>query len=139
MVAKVLVDAGPLVALLYPGDQWHAWMRAQIALLAPPLATCESVVSEANFLLRRHHGGSAALMSLLRRGALEIAFHPQPEIPALERLMQRYANVPMSFADACLVRMSELQADSQVLTLDSDFSVYRRNGRQSIPLLTPHS
>ena len=51
--------------------------------------------------------------------------------------MLRYANVPMSVADACLVRMSELVADCTVFTLDGDFRVYRRNKRQKIPVLMP--
>lgn len=53
--------------------------------------------------------------------------------------MRRYADVPMSLADACLVRMSELSDDASVLTLDSDFRIYRRLGRQAIPLLTPRT
>ncbi len=51
--------------------------------------------------------------------------------------MQRYADQPMSFADACLVRMTELHPDSMLITLDGDFRVYRRHGRQAIPLATP--
>lgn len=137
MSAKVIVDTGPLVALLRPADPWHRWVRDQLALLAAPMVTCESVVSEASYLLRQHTRGSEALMGLFRRGMVEVAFHAQPEISALERLLARYANVPMSFADACLVRMAELEGDSSVLTLDSDFGIYRKNGRQAIALLTP--
>lgn len=51
--------------------------------------------------------------------------------------MKKYADTPMSFADACLVRMAELDDDAVVVTLDSDFTVYRKNGDQPIPLVTP--
>lgn len=137
MSAKVIVDTGPVVALLHSGDRWHQWVCEQLGLLAVPLLTCEAVVSEASYLLRRQQRGTEALMGLFRRGILEIAFQAQPEITALDRLLARYASVPMSFADACLVRMAEREAASRVLTLDSDFSIYRKHARQSIVLLTP--
>ena len=58
-------------------------------------------------------------------------------LEAFEELLRRYRNVPMSLADACLVRLSELYGDCAVLTLDSDFRIYRRHGRQVIPVLAP--
>jgi len=133
----VIVDTGPVVALLASSDSWHAWTKQQFDMLAPPLLTCEGVVTEAAYLLNRSRGGVSALLGLLARGVLEIRFSLQAEIGPIERLMRRYASVPMSLPDACLVRMSELYASSTVLTLDSDFSVYRRNGRQTIPLVAP--
>jgi len=76
-------------------------------------------------------------MELLQRGILQVEFHMERQIPAIAKLMAKYANVPMSLADACLVRMSELIPDSKVMTLDSDFHIYRRYGRQIIPLIIP--
>ena len=74
---------------------------------------------------------------MIDRGLLEVRFDFQDEREATLRLLRKYADRPMSFADACLVRMSELHRDSQVLTLDRDFTAYRRNGREGIPLIAP--
>jgi len=102
-----------------------------------PLVTCESVISEAWFLLRATDVGRRSLLDLLDRGALGVDFNLQDHLPRVVDLLRRYANVPMSLADGCLVRMSEIVPDSVVLTLDSDFRIYRRNRRQKIPLLIP--
>ncbi|MBI3304182.1 MAG: hypothetical protein HYZ72_19125 [Deltaproteobacteria bacterium] len=88
-------------------------------------------------LVRRAGGVGSEVASLLRKGVLNVAFRLETEAEAVERLMQRYRQVPMSLADACLVRMSELHHRSRVFTIDSDFRIYRRYGRQVIPLLAP--
>jgi predicted nucleic acid-binding protein len=137
MIRKALVDAGPLGALVNPHDQWHAWARAQLAEIVPPLLTCESVLSEACFLARRARGGAEAVLALVDRRVIEISFSLKDCFAEVGALMRRYADVPMSLADACLVRMSELSSDSLVFTLDSDFHIYRRHRRQKIPLLIP--
>ena len=133
----VIVDTGPIVALLNPSDRWHAWSVEQFRVYRTPLLTCDSVISEAAFIVRPHPHGSQALLGLLRQGVIEISFDLQRELQAVDRMMRKYANVPMSLADACLVRMSETIPGSTVCTLDSDFRVYRRNGRQVIPLHVP--
>jgi uncharacterized protein len=66
-----------------------------------------------------------------------MSHHFKIRAAALRRLMTRYATVPMSLADSCLVRMSEIYPKSHVFTLDSDFRIYRRNGRQMIPTIAP--
>jgi predicted nucleic acid-binding protein len=136
-VAAVIIDTGPLVAFLCRDDGHHGWVTAQLALVEPPLLTCESVLSEAAFLLRRVGRGADALLALVRRKLVRVPFQLEAELPAVERLMARYANVPISLADACLVRMSETHAGSVVVTLDSDFRTYRRHGRNVIPLIAP--
>ncbi len=68
---------------------------------------------------------------------VDIPFALNPEIEAVENLMQRYASVPMSLADACVVRMSEIHEDSSVLTLDSDFRIYRKHRNQNISVIMP--
>ncbi len=137
MSTATLVDAGPLVAFLNRADGYHEWAKVRLGELPQPLLTCESAVAEAWHLLRRVGGGQAALLELLRRGAVRIAFDLEQHLPAIQRLVQRYASVPISLADASLVRMSELFADSRIMTLDADFRVYRRHGRQAIPLIFP--
>lgn len=137
MIQNVLLDAGPLAALVNPRDHWHDWVRAQVGEIVPPLLTCDAVLSEACFLARRAHGGLETILALVDRGVVELAFTLKDSFRQVSSLMQRYANVPMSLADACLVRMSELVADRVVFTLDSHFQIYRRHQRQKIPLLFP--
>ena len=137
MAALVLADTGPLVAALRKRDAHHAWTRAQLGACAAPLVTCEAVLSEAFFLLQGVSGGRDALAAMIDRGLLEVRFDFQDEREATLRLLRKYADTPMDFADACLVRMSELHRQSQVFTLDRDFSAYRRNGRERIPLIAP--
>lgn len=134
---QVIVDTGPLVALLNAGDTYHRWAVQTLSPLEPPLLTCEAVLSEACFVLRRQPGGPSAVLELLARGVLAPTFRLADEAAAVHKLLIRYASVPMSLADACLVRMAALVPDSVVVTLDSDFTVYRRNGRQVVPVVMP--
>ena len=105
--------------------------------MRPPLLTCEPVLTEAAFLLKREGREADALFALLERGVIRIALGLQNEQADLRALMNRYRNRPMSLADACLVRLSEIHRDGQVFTLDSDFRIYRRHGNKVIPLLMP--
>jgi predicted nucleic acid-binding protein len=135
MAKNVLVDAGFVVALLSRRDSHHAWAAAQAPRLAPPWRTCEAVLSEAFHLLGAR--GAAALSALLRRGALVVAFDLRSHLSPVLTLIHKYADVPMSFADACLVRMTETLADPVLLTTDNDFRVYRRHSRQVVPCVMP--
>lgn len=137
MAALVLVDTGPLVAALRRRDRYHAWARAQLDSLTAPLATCEAVLSESWFLLQSVAGGTEALAAMIDRGLVETRFDFHDERDATLRLLRKYRDIPMSFADACLVRMSERARNVTILTLDADFAAYRRNGRDRIPLLAP--
>ena len=128
---------GPIVALLDADDQQHAWVKAQFARLRPPLLTCEAVLTESSFLIARGGGNASAAVQLVERGVLSIAQLFDTEAASIARLMRRYENVPISLADACLVRLVELTSQSTLFTLDSDFEIYRQKGRRLIPLLTP--
>jgi uncharacterized protein len=134
---RVVVDTGPLVALLNSRDAYHGWARDVLDGVEPPLATCEAVLSEACFLVRKIKGGPGAVLELVSRGIVEIQFRVGTEIDAIRKLMSKYAGVPMSMADACLVRMTELDTRATILTLDGDFKIYRRNGRQVVPIISP--
>lgn len=134
---RVAVDTGPLVALLNARDAHHRWARDILDDIEPPLLTCEAVVSEACFLVRHLPGGPDAVLDLVGRGIVKPAFHLDTEIDAVRKLISRFASVPMSVADACLVRMAELDPQLTVLTLDGDFRIYRKNGRQLVPVLAP--
>jgi len=135
MARNVLVDAGFLVALLSRRDSHHQWAVAQAPGHAPPWRTCEAVLSEAFHLLGAR--GAPGLGALLRRRALISAFDLDNDVASVLKLLQKYANVPMSLADACLVRMSETLPEPIVLTTDSDFRIYRRHSRQIVPCLMP--
>jgi uncharacterized protein len=134
---EALLDTGPLVAFLNRRDRFHAWAVAQLGEVEPPLLTCEPVLSEACFLLRHDPAGPAAVLDLVRDGLLRVDLQVQVEIEAVRRLVRRYSRIPMSLADACLVRLAELHAGSVLLTLDGDFRIYRMHGRQVVPTLIP--
>jgi uncharacterized protein len=137
MRRQVLLDTGPLVALLDRGDRFHSWAEKMWANIEPPVLTCEAVMTEACFLLRSLHGGKEAAIALLRRGIVQIPFDLSEEAQAIEESMRRYSSVPMALADACLVRMAELLPNSEVLTLDSDFVIYRKNRNEAISTIMP--
>jgi predicted nucleic acid-binding protein len=134
---RTIVDTGPLVALLDRRDQYHGWVKKRLEAIDPPLDTCEAVLSEAAFLLSHLPGGSQALLELVVKGLVAVPFSLQSEARPIQQLLMRYANVPMALADACLVRLTEIHPESSLLTLDSDFQIYRRNGRSVIPVLLP--
>jgi predicted nucleic acid-binding protein len=136
-MSRIVVDTGPLVALLNGRDRHHDWVRQVLDTVEPPVFTCEAVISEACFLLSRIRNGQDAVFELLSKEILKVDFRLTSEVDAVRALMRKFQSIPMSFADACLVRMSELEPSSRLLTLDGDFRVYRRNRRQAIPTVMP--
>jgi predicted nucleic acid-binding protein len=137
VIPAVLFDTGPLVALLDRREEHHNWVLDQMSRLRPPFYTCEAVIAESWYLLRENSPGRKAILGMLSNRALDVPFRLTAEICEIEAFIERYENVPMSLADACLVRMSELMHDCVLFTLDSDFRIYRRNKRERIPLLIP--
>jgi uncharacterized protein len=135
MAETVLVDGGFLVGLLSRNDRHREWAAAQAARLPQPWRTCEAALSEAFYLLGRR--GESKLTALLRRGLVSPHFSLETELEPVLALLDKYADVPMSLADACLVRMTEIAADPVLVTTDRDFLVYRRHSRQVIPCLMP--
>jgi predicted nucleic acid-binding protein len=136
-VSAILADTGPLVAYLDRSDHHHAWSKSCFARFHEPLLTCEAVLAETLFLLRRGGISPDAMLQLVTRRIVIPVFRLNDEAEAILNLIQRYQNVPMSLADACLVRMSEIHERSTVFTLDSDFTIYRKSQRRVIPVLTP--
>jgi predicted nucleic acid-binding protein len=133
-VHGTIVDAGFLVALFDRRDNHHGWAVAQASRLAPPWATCEAALAEAFYLLQP---SIRPLISLLRRGEMATTFDLSEDLGPVLALMEKYADAPMSLADACLVRMTELREDSIILTTDAHFRVYRRHTRQAVPCILP--
>jgi predicted nucleic acid-binding protein len=134
---SVVVDTGPLIAALDADETHHEWTRTQLESLRPPLLTCEAVLTEATFLLARVGADPGMIVHLITAGLLTIVPLFDENAEAITRLLRRYANVPMSLADACLVRIVERTPHASVFTLDSDFQIYRQKGRRRIPLIAP--
>lgn len=135
MARSALVDAGFLVAMLSRRDSHHKWAVQKASENLPPWYTCEAVLSEAYHLLGER--GAPGLNAMLSRRAVIARFNLDDSVEAVVAFLQKYANVPMSFADACLVRMTETMPDPLILTTDSDFHIYRRHSRQVVPVLCP--
>jgi len=128
-----IVDTGPLVAFLDRAERHHRWVATQIEELDVPLLVCEPVLAEAMHLLAGFERG----FNLLQNGALKIAFRIEDHVASLLKLHRKYRDQPMSLADACIVRMAELYQRHAMLTLDADFTVYRRHGHDPLALIYP--
>lgn len=137
MARAAIADTGPLVAYLDRAERNHAWAVARVRELEAPLLVCEPVLAEVMSLLGQLAKAHDALFELLENGALRIALRVDEHVPALRALHRKYRDRPMSLADACIVRMAELFEEHAVLTLDSDFSVYRKHGRAPLELISP--
>jgi predicted nucleic acid-binding protein len=133
----LLIDTGPVVALLDRSDVRHEWAVEQFSHLTSPLATCEGVICEATHLLLDAGVEPGGVLELMDRELISIRFDLESNLNRVLTLMKKYADTPMDFVDACLVVMTEAKRDCRLLTLDSDFRCYRRFERQAIPLITP--
>jgi predicted nucleic acid-binding protein len=133
----IILDTGPLVAFLVQSEPRHAWAVQQLKLAPAPLLTCEPVLTVAFHLLRRAPGGTERFFQLIGRGFASIDFHLMTHAEELEKLVRKYKDLPMSIADACLVRLAELHPSAAMLTLDGHFKIYRKHGRQPIPTIMP--
>lgn len=132
---RAIVDAGPLVALIERSERHHGWAVEQAERVLAPMLTCEAVLTEACFLLRSTPRGIDFLWRMIDAGGVQIAISLAAEAEPVKRLMMKYRDLPMSLADACLVRMSELFPSHTVFTLDDHFRVYRKHRRLAVPLL----
>lgn len=135
--SPVIADTGVIVGLIYEKDQWHDFAIEKAANLPVPYFTCESAITESCFLLHHLPDGEQKILQMIERGVLEINFSLSYEAENIRNLMKKYADVPMSLTDACLVRMSETIENSVVFTIDSDFLIYRKDGKKKIPLIYP--
>lgn len=136
---KILIDTGSLYAFFNKRDQWSWWVGKKLGEYEPPLYTCESVISETVFLLQRSSIQAGGLMELIARGHLiaEPAFKSKKSQERIQKILTNYQNVPASFADACLVCMAEKNDTSKIMTLDSDFTIYRKSGGEPLNLISP--
>jgi predicted nucleic acid-binding protein len=136
-MVKIIVDAGPLIAFFRAADQYHAWAVETFKAVRPPLFTTEPAITETAYFLMAAGMPVRSLLNWIESGDLQIPFQLPEHAGAVASLMDKYQG-RMDLADATLVRLAELFDDCRVLTTDhADFSIYRRRGRQVIPLLTP--
>ena len=131
---KGIADTGFLVAFANRNDRFHDWAAAVAEQVTAPLLTCEPVLAETAF----HLASGVIVFDMVREGLVQLAFECSQHIAQIEALAKRYADRQPDFADLCLIRMSELHPKLPVITIDrSDFSIYRRNKREAIPLIAP--
>jgi predicted nucleic acid-binding protein len=129
-----LLDAGPLIAAMNRNDAYHQWARHTLERLGPPFHTCPEAMAEAAAMT----GRPAAIVEMIHAGEIVLDFDLADQAASVLALLKKYADREMELADACIVRMTEMIRDCQVITLDrADFSVYRRNGRGLIPVVAP--
>ena len=132
-ISEVIMDTGPLVAALSAKDEFHGWAQSFLNELPVPWLTCEAVLSETFFRLRKNEEATTALCELIDESAIKIV--PVRTLGAIARYIARYR---VDFADACLVALSEQFPAATLVTIDRrDFTVLRRFGREAIPFLAP--
>ena len=136
MARKNLIDAGPVVAYLDRNDPDHDW-AVKSFLTCDHFATCEAVLTESFYLLSKTHNGVDLLAAFCETGALTIDFRLLDHAVAIRELMEKYRNIPMDLADACLVLMAEENPQATIITTDRDFLLYRTRNRRQLHLLAP--
>ena len=137
-VIRLLVDSGPLAGFLNARDVWHAWSVTTFRNVDDVLYTCDAVLAETCHLVKASAVAVDRLMDMVESEIIVVLPIFPNEVVAVRALLQKYGPDRMDLADACLVRMSELYPDCRVITTDiMDFRIYRRNGRQAIPLICP--
>ncbi len=137
MADAVILDTGPLVAYLDKREEYHAWARHQFEEMDEAGISCEAVITEACFLLADQKRALAKIADYLARGVIRLDFALSDNHAHVFTLMRKYADQPMSLADACLVSMAEELPRSRVFTLDSDFKIYRLANRRAVPCIAP--
>ncbi|HET7131783.1 MAG TPA: PIN domain-containing protein [Gammaproteobacteria bacterium] len=130
MTRRILVDAGPLIAVLDSGDQDHDRCATALKRLPAPLLTTWMPLTEAMRLLAFSREAQDALLEMIERGALRVLPIDENDVVHIKALMRKYSDLPMDFADASLVRVAIRERLTEIFTLDEDFNVYRIGGRK---------
>jgi predicted nucleic acid-binding protein len=134
----IIADTGPLVALLNRRDQFHDWAVDSLKPIKEPLHTCEAVLTEAFFRLAHVPRGQEQLLDLLTEpDVVVLSWQLYNNRAQVKRLMKKYADTPVSFADACLVSIAAAWSSPLIWTTDRHFEIYRLPGGKRIPLLAP--
>jgi predicted nucleic acid-binding protein len=134
---SVLLDSSVVVALLDTRERFHERCVRVLEELEEPLATCEAVISESCFLLKKIPKASDRILANVEEGIFEIPFQLTRSTASIHAILRKYHDLPVSFADACLVQMADELDTGDILTLDSDFRHYRWRRNRSFHLLIP--
>ncbi len=136
IVSRCLLDTGPLLAMLDKTEEKHGQIKKLLSNIETPLITCESVLSEACFLIRKFNPqGPEEIFSLGKRDFYRIGINLQNELGQVETILTKYQDQPISLADACLIRCAELFEEPRILTFDTDFQFYRWGRNRKFQIL----
>ncbi len=135
----VLLDTGVIVALLDRSERYHPQCVEIIEAVEAPLVTCEAVIAESCYLLRRLPGAAEAIVANVTLGIFQIAFQLSRSAPRIQKLLRKYRDRQIDFADACLIDLATELRTGEILTLDGDFRVYRWGANKPFDLLIPLS
>ena len=126
----ILIDAGPLIAIVKRDDQHHADCKSALATIRQPMVTVWPVLTEVMFLLAMVPGGQEQVWKMFERGVVQLLPLGSDDVSRIRELMHQYADLPMDLADAALIRVGEREGIHEFFTVDrKDFSVYRIHGR----------
>ncbi len=134
-MTPILLDTGVIVALLDRDEKHHRQCAKVLSDTGGPLSTCEPVIAEACYLLRRLPGAPEAVIRNVANGVFRLPVRLDDSASAVERLLRKYRDVPMDLADACLVNLADKLGTGRILTLDGDFEIYRWRLRRRFELL----
>jgi uncharacterized protein len=133
---RVLVDTGPLVAIMSPADQYHKTCLEALHDLPGPLFSCWPVITEAAWLLRRHPGIVRQLLDSISAGFLELLPVQSAEAAEIGKVIEKYKNIRPQLADAALVYLAERDGFDVIFTLDRrDFSVYQAGRKRAFRII----
>lgn len=120
-----LLDTGVIVALLDRSENFHRHVVETVGALESPLVTCEAVITESCYLLRNLSGAAEAVLENVATGVFQIPFRLSTSVIEVQRILRKYRDLPVDFADACLIHLAGELRTGDILTLDQDFDIYR--------------
>jgi len=131
---KILIDSGPLIALFDASDKYHKKAISFIKSNKFPLVTAIASVTETLHLLNFNRNAQIDFIEWVYRGAVEIQNIENCDFDRIKELTEKYSDLPMDFADSCLVCIAEKQGISTIATIDRDFTIYRIKGKQTFKI-----
>jgi uncharacterized protein len=134
-VKPVLLDTGVIVALLDRSERLHEACAEAVRELEAPLITCEAVIAESCYLLRKLAGAAEAVIENVAAGIFQIPFQLSQEAAGVKQILRKYRDRQIDLADACLIRLADEFGTADILTLDRDFAVYRWGRNRAFRML----
>jgi uncharacterized protein len=134
-VKPMLLDTGVIVALLDRSERLHEACAAAVREIEAPLITCEAVIAESCYLLRKLAGASEAVVENVAAGIFQVPFQLSREAAGVKQVLRKYRDRQIDLADACLIRLADEFGAADILTLDRDFAVYRWGRNKAFRML----